>query len=169
MDKIKESNNLNDINLLKKPNNTNNEENILTNNNMYQILYNLLNEEQIKIPNFNNFKNFMIFLDTIYTHLINEPINEGKDLTRINQILILLIEELIKQILKLNEIQINDKNELEKYFLNKNFFEAFLEVFKTIEDLTLFKDIFTKFSEVSRIYIYYNYNFVLDNTKYIKR
>ena len=167
MDKIKESNNLNDKNLLNQQNNSNNKEDILQTINMREIYCNLFNDEQIKLPNFNGFSNFLSFFDYFFNQIMNKQDNKILDLSRTNEILILLIEELMKQALNVNQIQINDQKKLEQYFLDKNFFDIFSEILKRIEDLFLFKEVFTKFSEVSNNI--YNYVFVLDDTKYFKR
>ena len=148
MDKSQDSKNLNDINLLKQQNNLNNSEDILTDTKMETIYFNLLNSTEIIFPKINGFQNFVIFFGYIFNKIkASQNISE---IPRKNAILNLLIEELINKVCESETIM--DKEKIVQYFYDKNIFEIFLEKMKKNE-ISLFKKIFSKFSEVSIYYI----------------
>ena len=92
----------------------------------------------------------MIFLNYIFKEFqVNEI--SSIELSRKNEILNLLAEELINQAMKIDHII--DKEKLVQYFYDKNFFSFFLENWQKNEDISLFKGIFSRFIEVSKYFL----------------
>ena len=150
MAQIQESKNLNDINLLIQQTDLNNKEDILTDKKMQTLFFNLLNNAEIILPKINSFSNYMIFLNYIFKEFqVNEI--SSIELSRKNEILNLLAEELINQAMKIDHII--DKEKLVQYFYDKNFFSFFLENWQKNEDISLFKGIFSRFIEVSKYFL----------------
>ena len=146
MAQIQESKNLNDIYLIIQQTDLNNKEDILTDKKMQTLFFNLLNNTEIILPKINSFSNYMIFLNYIFKEFqVNEI--SSIELSRKNEILNFLAEELINQAMKTDHII--DKEKLVQYFYDKNFFSFFLENWQKNEDISLFKGIFSKFIEVS--------------------
>lgn len=146
MAQIQESKNLNDIYLIIQQTDLNNKEDILTDKKMQTLFFNLLNNTEIILPKINSFSNYMIFLNYIFKEFqVNEI--SSIELSRKNEILNLLAEELINQAMKTDHII--DKEKLVQYFYDKNFFSFFLENWQKNEDISLFKGIFSRFIEVS--------------------
>ena len=145
-------NNLNQINdnsYLQKSNELEIKEGITPNNKLQTIYTNLVGGIDIKLPEIYGIKNLLILLDYFYNKF-----NEIKDppsfiLSRKVEIYYLVIEKVLKM-----NIELNDNGTfktLELYFLDEDFFTAFLIKLTKLND-SLFFEKFSFFSKVSILF-----------------
>ena len=124
-------------------------DNIALNQKLESIFYNLIyNNTDIKlIPKINNTKNLLILFEFFFNKLNNiEAISNASE--KKNDIFKYLSEILIKNLEILNEK--NDQEKIAHFFYNINFFEILIQTLNE-EDISLFKDKFSLFINVSII------------------
>ena len=123
-------------------------DNITLNQKLDSIFNLIYNNTDIKlIPKINNTKNLLIFFEFFFNKLNNiEAISNASE--KKNDIFKYLSEILIKNLEILNEK--NDQEKIAHFFYNINFFEILIQTLNE-EDISLFKDKFSLFINVSII------------------
>lgn len=123
-------------------------DNITLNQKLDSIFNLIYNNTDIKlIPKINNTKNLLIFFEFFFNKLNNiEAISNASE--KKNDIFKYLGEILIKNLEILNEK--NDQEKIAHFFYNINFFEILIQTLNE-EDISLFKDKFSLFINVSII------------------
>ena len=123
-------------------------DNITLNQKLDSIFNLIYNNTDIKlIPKINNTKNLLIFFEFFFNKLNNiEAISNASE--KKNDIFKYLCEILIKNLEILNEK--NDQEKIAHFFYNINFFEILIQTLNE-EDISLFKDKFSLFINVSII------------------
>ena len=123
-------------------------DNITLNQKLDSIFNLIYNNKDIKlIPKINNTKNLLIFFEFFFNKLNNiEAISNASE--KKNDIFKYLSEILIKNLEILNEK--NDQEKIAHFFYNINFFEILIQTLNE-EDISLFKDKFSLFINVSII------------------
>ena len=123
-------------------------DNITLNQKLDSIFNLIYNNTDIKlIPIINNTKNLLIFFEFFFNKLNNiEAISNASE--KKNDIFKYLSEILIKNLEILNEK--NDQEKIAHFFYNINFFEILIQTLNE-EDISLFKDKFSLFINVSII------------------
>ena len=123
-------------------------DNITLNQKLDSIFNLIYNNTDIKlIPKINNTKNLLIFFEFFFNKLDNiEAISNASE--KKNDIFKYLSEILIKNLEILNEK--NDQEKIAHFFYNINFFEILIQTLNE-EDISLFKDKFSLFINVSII------------------
>ena len=123
-------------------------DNIALNQKLDSIFNLIYNNTDIKlIPKINNTKNLLIFFEFFFNKLNNiEAISNASE--KKNDIFKYLSEILIKNLEILNEK--NDQEKIAHFFYNINFFEILIQTLNE-EDISLFKDKFSLFINVSII------------------
>lgn len=145
VDKPKETKNLNDIYLLKEENKSENIDDIIPNTKLESFYLNLLNNCEITLPKINGFQHYLAILDN-FLNKLNIEKDTDDQLLRKKELLKVLIEELEIYTKDINEQSNQEK--LMKYFLNKNFFNIFLEILNEKKDISSFNKIFLLLSKV---------------------
>ena len=123
-------------------------DNITLNQKLDSIFNLIYNNTDIKlIQKINNTKNLLIFFEFFFNKLDNiEAISNASE--KKNDIFKYLSEILIKNLEILNEK--NDQEKIAHFFYNINFFEILIQTLNE-EDISLFKDKFSLFINVSII------------------
>ena len=123
-------------------------DNITLNQKLDSIFNLIYNNTDIKlIPKINNTKNLLIFFEFFFNKLNNiEAISNASE--KKNDIFKYLSEILIKNLEILKEK--NDQEKIAHFFYNINFFEILIQTLNE-EDISLFKDKFSLFINVSII------------------
>ena len=123
-------------------------DNITLNQKLDSIFNLIYNNTDIKlIPKINNTKNLLILFEFFFNKLNNiEAISNASE--KKNDIFKYLSEILIKNLEILNEK--NDQEKIAHFFYNINFFEILIQTLNE-EDISLFKDKFSLFINVSII------------------
>lgn len=123
-------------------------DNITLNQKLDSIFNLIYNNTDIKlIPKINNTKNLLIFFEFFFNKLNNiEAISNASE--KKNDIFKYLSEILIKNMEILNEK--NDQEKIAHFLYNINFFEILIQTLNE-EDISLFKDKFSLFINVSII------------------
>lgn len=123
-------------------------DNITLNQKLDSIFNLIYNNTDIKlIPKINNTKNLLILFEFFFNKLNNiEAISNASE--EKNDIFKYLSEILIKNLEILNEK--NDQEKIAHFFYNINFFEILIQTLNE-EDISLFKDKFSLFINVSII------------------
>ena len=123
-------------------------DNITLNQKLDSIFNLIYNNTDIKlIPKINNTKNLLIFFEFFFNKLNNiEAISNASE--KKNDIFKYLSEILVKNLEILNEK--NDQEKIAHFFYNINFFEILIQTLNE-EDISLFKDKFSLFINVSII------------------
>ena len=123
-------------------------DNITLNQKLDSIFNLIYNKTDIKlIPKINKTKNLLILFEFFFNKLNNiEAISNASE--KKNDIFKYLSEILIKNLEILNEK--NDKEKIAHFFYNINFFEILIQTLNE-EDISLFKDKFSLFINVSII------------------
>ena len=123
-------------------------DNITLNQKLDSIFNLIYNKTDIKlIPKINNTKNLLILFEFFFNKLNNiEAISNASE--KKNDIFKYLSEILIKNLEILNEK--NDQEKIAHFFYNINFFEILIQSLNE-EDISLFKDKFSLFINVSII------------------
>ena len=123
-------------------------DNITLNQKLDSIFNLIYNNTDIKlIQKINNTKNLLIFFEFFFNKLNNiEAISNASE--KKNDIFKYLSEILIKNLEILNEK--NDQEKIAHFFYNINFFEILIQTLNE-EDISLFKDKFSLFINVSII------------------
>ena len=155
MDKIKESKNLNNIDIIAESNNPEDKEKIITNmeiENIYSFFINFENNKSIK---YYGFQDFYLFFDQIYNKIKNLKPESPEIIKKRNLVINKLAEELINY-MKENKENLKEEKAKE-YFFDKNFSNIFLENLIKKEEYSFFEERFKIFSIVSNIT--YNYKF----------
>ena len=138
-------------------------DNIALNQKLESIFYNLIyNNTDIKlIPKITNTKNLLILFQFFFNRL-NDIATITNVIEKKNDIFKYLSEILIKNLEILNEK--NDQEKIAHFFYNINFFEILIQTLNE-EDISLFKDKFSLFINVSIILFLF---FFIKNLYFIK-
>ena len=135
-----------DINQLDEPINLETIDGIPPTKKLQTIYYNLMWDSELKLPKIDGIKSLLILLDYFYNKLFYVRKMPVHFLSRKNEILNLIIEQLLSYNID-NEDNII-KNILPQYFYEQNFFDCFLKIINKRKN-SFFEEKFRSYSKVS--------------------